>query len=75
MLYQKAGVELKSMTYFEISILVSQCKNLVCSCFKMSYPCSEFCGCANLGCMNIFNMINDNYDDEDEDDNLDEVEE
>ena len=73
MLYEKAGVELKSMTYFEISILVSQCKNLVCSCFKMSYPCSEFCGCANLGCMIIFNTIN--YDDEDEDDNLEEMEE
>ena len=71
MLYQKAGVELKSLTYFEISILVSQCKNLVCSCFKMSYPCSEFCGCANLGCINILNTIN--YDDED--DNQDEIEE
>ena len=39
----------------------------------MQEPCSEFCGCANLGCMNIFDMIN--YDDEDEDDNLDEMEE
>ena len=33
----------------------SQCKITSCSCAKLQYACSEFCGCQTNGCFNKWN--------------------
>ena len=71
MLYQKAGVERNHCHTLKYLFQFLNARTLYVAALR--YPCSEFCGCANLGCMIIFNTIN--YDDEDKDDNLDETEE
>ena len=45
------------------NILASHCKTLACSCTKGGILCTQFCGCVNSSCLNMWNV---SFDDEEE---------